>query len=64
VVGEGFPEEFAEGPAMGRSVAAMKKRAYFDSGTRKPMVDWPGWTLVANGESVGTGMRMVRGPGQ
>lgn len=64
VVGDGLPDEFADGPAIGLSVAEIRNLAYFELGTRNPMVFWPGWTLSANTDFLGTGTRIVSGPGQ
>ena len=64
VVGEGLDEAFADGAARGLSVRWMSASARREDGMRTATVVRLAVTSAAKGEGVGTGSRIVRGPGQ
>mmetsp|Transcript_19577 Transcript_19577/g.77994 ORF Transcript_19577/g.77994 Transcript_19577/m.77994 type:complete len:214 (+) Transcript_19577:2431-3072(+) len=66
-VGEGLPEELADGAAMGRPVAARREHATGCFGTRTATVSKPAVTseeIFDVGCSVDKGRTRLRGPGQ
>lgn len=63
-MGEGREEALADGAARGRSVREMSRRASGEKGMRAPKVAWVDVTSGASGEGVGSGRRIVSGPGQ
>ena len=64
VVGETWPERFADGATTGRPKAARMSRATGCAGTRTAMVSRPAVASSATGQSARLGSTRVSGPGQ
>ena len=64
VVGETWPERFADGATTGRPNAARMSRATGWPGTRTAMVSRPAVARSATGQSARLGSTSVSGPGQ
>lgn len=64
MVGEGLVDALADGAASGRPAKWIRARASREDGIRTPKVDREPVTAGAKGDGLGSGRRILNGPGQ